>query len=901
MENKDWPRIEELFHEVFDMAAEERAAYLDRACPDAPALRAEVESLILTFHKQREFMEYPALNLGLKAMAEGVVQHPLTDKLIGSYKILKPLGKGGMGEVYLAEDVRLNRKVALKFLSNSLLNDSWAKRRLIKEAQAVAKVDHPNICTVHGLEEHDGYSFIVMQYIEGETLASLIHEGRLESKQVPQLAFQIASALAEAHSYGILHRDIKPQNIMVTAAGQAKVLDFGLAKTVQQKSPLSPVDSTSQDPHSGLVIGTVSYMSPEQLRAERLDLRSDIFSFGIVLYEMISGHNPFACGSNADTIAAILTSKPEPLKDFSPDIPAHLARITNKCLRMDREQRYQSASELLLNFESPRKAAWHLAPRLPYVHVGPRFLMALLFLVVIIGAVLFSPRARVQTLAVLPIVNQHADMQYLTEGLTENLVRKLSRFSSVKVKAPNAVPFYKGQDTDPQKVGIDLNADVVLSGEIIQNSDSFLLHVSLLRTADGAQVWQGTYSMSQAAGQNLPEELISRVASELNLPLNEVEKELLTARQTENPEAFRLYLLGRHYWRKRNRDNIKKAIEYFKQAINLDPVYALAHAGLADSYVLLNSVAFGSMPTREAMSQARAAARAALEINPSLCEGHTAMGVILLRYDWKWQEAEKEFKLAIELNPDYPPAHFWYSHLLALMGRFPESIAESEAAAELDPFSPLSYQNHGRAFYYSGNYDKALEYYLKVLEDHPENLSALNGLGLIYQQKGLLKDSVAVFERLYNYSKQYGAAPLGYAYARVGRKADAEKILQELEDLSKYAYISAQEKAIICVGLGKKDQAFQLLQEACDERYASLPFLLIEPVIDPLRSDPRFAELVRCVGMETRVPPLLGYVFNPIEHSYATRPHLSARPRVISLLRTSRRRPLLSAAGGRPG
>jgi serine/threonine protein kinase/Tfp pilus assembly protein PilF len=852
MEHKDWPQIEDLFHRAVSLTADERDTFLVRACCGNLSLRTEVESLIAAFENESELLEQPAFSLGMKVLSTDFPEESLVGKLIGTYRILGTLGKGGMGEVYLAEDSRLDRKIALKFLSNKFVDDAWARRQLVKEAQAVAKLDHPNICAVYGYEEADGHNFIVMQYCEGETLAPLISKG-LEPKQIPNLAIKIVSAMVEAHSHGIIHRDIKPQNIIVTTSGQVKVLDFGLAKLVQQRqSVLGAGDSESLSSQVGLVIGTVSYMSPEQLRAERLDFRSDIFSFGIVLYEMISGKNPYSRESNAEVISAILATEPGPITKLPPALPAGISRIVQKCLKKDREQRYHSASELLLELEGlhklkPAARQWQtfISRRTPAI-----LALALLVLVALVSLYyLTAGSPKVRSLAVLPITTKSSDVEsrLLSDGLTEGLISKLSGLSSLHVKAPTVVPSYESEDIARVRAGRDFNVDAVIFGTIEPDGNSQKLQVRLVRASDGSLIWQDEQLLRSSGILRLLEEISSKVVASMHVAMSEEEKKRLATQQTGNPDAFKLYVLGRHYLNNRNElGNSDKARTSFDQAIRLDPFYAQAYAGLADYYLVSTTIAYGAVSTKEAMDKARAAARKALEIDSTLCEAHTSLGTLKLRYDWNWQEAEREFKWALELNPDYAPAHYWYSNLLAVTGRFKEAIAESETTQTLDPFSPTSQMNLGRAYYYDQQYEKATVCLTKRLTEDQSDRNAAYILGFVYLSEGLVKESVALFEKLYAQDKQLGAAALGYAYSKSGRKNDAIAILNELEDNSKFGHVPVQDKALIYIGLNDKDRAFALLEEACKEHFASLPYLLIEPYLASIRSDPRFDELAKC-------------------------------------------------------
>ncbi len=851
MKTEDWQQIEDLFHEALNVEAAQRSAYVLAACNGDEALRLEVESLLGAFEQEHSFMEQPVMSLGMKVLSDDPVEE-LSGKTIGSYKIVRQLGRGGMGEVYLAEDQKLNRNVALKFFTSHHTDDVWMRRQLTKEARAVASLEHPNICAIHGIEQADGYDFIVMQYIEGETLDSLMAKGTLELNRILDLGDQIISALAAAHSHGIIHRDIKPQNIMVTADGQIKVLDFGLAKVVQQKQNMErAVEDQSQLSQTGLIVGTVAYMSPEQLRAEELDFRSDIFSVGILLYELISGKNPYKPNkqtSQAETISATLTSCPPPLAHPATRIPPTLNALVHKCLEKGKERRYQSANDLrsaLNTFKSTSRRRFHLSRRAVAA-------FALLLLLAVGLSLAYVRLTRVQTLAVLPLINESPDSnnEYLSAGLTASLVNQLSRLSSLRVKAPSFPNGYQAESMGLKKLGLLLNVDTLLVRKIKQSGEAVVLQINLVNTADGSSLWQEEYTVPIAELARLQNEIFEKIISILHLSVSGDERRLVAKGRTENSKAFELYLQGRHYWSKRSKENIQKAIDYFTEATDADPLYALAWTGLADSYTMLPTVAYGTMPTKDAMSKAKAAARRALEIDETLCEAHISMGVIKLKSDWNWQEAEREFKRAIELNPDNASAHFWYTELLTVTGRFQEAIAESEIARGIDPLSPPVNMNMGRSLYRARDYDRAIEYLKRTLVDDPKNASALYVLGYAYQQKGMSKEAIEIFEKIYANDQMIGAAPLGYAYARAGRKAEALEILRVIEEHSKNKYVPAQERAIIYMGLDDKDQAFSWLEKSFEEHFAPLIYLTSDPVFDSLRSDARFADLARRINLQ---------------------------------------------------
>ncbi|HEY0375635.1 MAG TPA: protein kinase [Pyrinomonadaceae bacterium] len=851
MEVKDWERIETLFHAALRLDAEARAAYLEHACPGDEALRAEVESLLTAFRGRENFMEEPAFDLGLKVLFDSKAES-LAGKVIGPYQILDRLGEGGMGEVYLAEDTRLGRKVALKFLSSKLVGDNWARRQLVKEAQSVAMLEHPNICAIHGFEEADGHNFIIMQYVEGDTLAALIGGQPLGVAQAISYATQLASAVAEAHAHGIIHRDLKPQNIVVTPAGQVKVLDFGLAKTVQLKHEAGPLtDDTSQVSKTGLVAGTVAYMSPEQLRAERLDFRSDIFSLGAVLYETVSGKRPFARNSHAEIISAILTSRPPPLTcDDGDVVPSELSRIIFKCLEKDKEQRYQSASELLYELRSlhERGELSRRGWRRPALRVAALLLLALL--VAALFLVGLRPR-KAHTLAVLPIVNVSADpaMDPLSEGLTEDLIDKLSHLSTLRVKAFTAVSGYRGRQQDPLEVGASLRVDAVLAGTLDQQGDLLVLQIRLLDMSDGSQLWGEKYSVQPDQVLDLQEKVSEGVASRLAPEAGENERKFLASRPTQNHEALNEYYQGRNLWEKRTKDNIHEIKAHYERAIQIDASFAKPYAGLADYYMQLNTPAFGNMPAEEVLKKARYMALKAVGLDDSLPEAHTSLGVVKLRFEWNWAEAEKEFTRAIALNPDDAWPHYWYSQLLSITGRPDDAIAQSRQASDLAPFSPAAKLGVCRALYFARQYDPAANCSGEVLADDANNVIAQYILSYVYLKRRAYPDAIKILEKLYAKDKSLAAAPLGFAYGKSGEAGKAAEVLKDVQEMSKPDYSLSQERAIIYTGLGDRDRAFEWLERSHAEHFTTLIFLTTDPIYDDLHPDSRFADLARRLNL----------------------------------------------------
>jgi serine/threonine-protein kinase len=855
----DLRQIEEIFHGAMTVDVDSRSHYLDSACEKDAELRREVESLVSAYESDSGMLEENAVTLALRLMG-AQAEDSMVGQEVGPYRILSALGHGGMGSVYLAEDRRLDRKVALKFLSGDFIMDSWAKRQLIREAQAVAKLDHPNICPVYGFEEMGSHSFIVMQYIEGQTLAELIRTRSIKSAQIIPLAQQIASALANAHAHGIIHRDIKPKNIMVTPFGQVKVLDFGLAKTMPKPFE-EATESLSQLSKEGVLVGTVAYMSPEQLRGEKLDFRSDIFSLGTVLYEMACGKNPYAHKTNAEIISAIMSREPESLRQVSIQCPKDLELIVNKCLRKDRAERYQSAAELLIDFDNVQKGIALPQPIQRYLNIRYAALAAMLLLVAVVTIFIYQTWASAgHTLAVLPIICEDVEPtgQCMGPAMTENLVRALSRRHGLRVTSSRVAPSLFGpQAASPEKVGRDLNADTVLFGRIRRGENGLVLTTRLESVKDGSRIAEENYPLDIDKMALLEQRLSLETAFYLQLPMNEEDRNLfsaLAAQQNRNAEAMELYLGGRIYWSKRDGQNIQKAIDNFKQAVDKDPLYAKAYAGLADCYVLMNTVAYGTLATRDAMTKAEWAAKQALKIDDSLAEAHNAYAAVLMKGHWDWENAEKEFKRAIAINPDYSPAHWGYSNLLATTGRFSEAIAESALARDQDPFSAPAIMNYCRVLYFARQFDQASACFDRLAQEQPTYTAGRYVQGALYIQQGRTDEATKIYEEIYAKNTAHGAAMLGFCYGLANRRADAERVLGELQEVQKQQYVPPQEFAIIYLGLNDLNHAVPLFRQAIADKFPPSQTIFIDPLFDRLRADPAFGAMAREVRLPSRTP-----------------------------------------------
>ena len=852
MAHKDLTQVESVFHAALELPVAERRAYIQQACNGDEALLAEVSSLLLSVESSNGFMEQPALTAGLNVLLN-TSKDSLLGKSLGVYKIISPLGQGGMGDVYLAEDTRLNRKVALKFLSMEFVADNWAKRQLLKEAQSVAMLDHPNICQVYEIEDYEERSFIVMQYVKGTTLADLIHERSLTVDEVLSLAKQIVSALSEAHAHGVIHRDIKPRNIMVTTTQQVKMLDFGLAKTVQRIKGLEVDDSISNMSQAGFRLGTVPYMSPEQLREERLDYRSDVFSVGIVLYEMLSGKNPFARENYADTISAILSNDPAPFEKSELQRTLGLHRIIRKCLEKKSEDRYQSATDLLIDLESVGNGTVEIRStpaKVPATRrIRPWLALAAAVLLSFVAFFIYAQITRTKSVAILPIVNEIGDpgLQYIADGLTETMNAKLSRQSTLRVRPPTLLAGYTGKEIDPRQIASEVGADALLVGSIGGTAERQTLSVKLVNGSDGTPLWEQQYPLDMANIFAIEADISQKITATMEFMSSDDQRRLKEVLGPADAEARKYYWLGWHHWKNRGNDyaNLGEAIKHFNKAIQLAPTYAEAYASMAECYAYSNVVAYGSAATRDAMSRAARAAKDAIGLNDKLPEAHSALATVLMKYYWDWAEAEKEFQEAIKLNPEYAPAHYGYSVLLTIRGRPEEAIAQGRMAVDLDPFSPATNLNYCRAIWFARKYDESIACFDKLIIDFPDYATGKYVRGWMIFHLGRQQEATAHFEDIYNRNKRLGGAALGWAYGEMGRRADAQRVLDEMMALPKEVNLPAQEIALIYYGMGDMDNALVWFEKSAAEHFSPLAFLTVDPIFERLRADPRFMEMFR--------------------------------------------------------
>lgn len=906
--NDDWQKVRKIFDSAIRRQPEERREFVRGACGEDESLLAEVESLLASLDGAESFLETPAVAKVADVIAEETATKKLKrGKRFNHYEIVECIGAGGMGEVYLAEDKKLDRRVAVKILNERFSREESNLKRFVQEAKAASALNHPNILVIHEIGEANQAHYIVSEYVKGETLREILR-GNSSPKlsEILDIAIQIAAALHAAHEAHLAHRDIKPENVMIRPDGFVKVLDFGLAKLVERKnkSVLNLEDSTAAPNQTakGVILGTINYMSPEQAKGERVDERTDIFSLGVLIYEMIAGRTPFAGDSMSETFANLINKEPPPLSRFSPNAPDALRRIVSKMLRKRTDERYQTMKDVLTDLRDLREnlkadeklarvaaigatevleiggtndaaaissdengGAAHQQSGAEYIvgeiknHKRAFFVAALAVLLVSIGIGwrLYENRSastdvaarQINSIAVLPFENGSGDanLDYLSDGLSESLIDKLSQLAQLKVIARSSSFKYRGANIDLPDAANKLGVQAIVTGRIARVGDDLIVRVEMIDAGENRQLWSEQYNRKAVDLLGIQQEIAQTASEKLRLRLSGAQEQQLAKRETESPQAYELVLKGRYIATQPGTDNWKKVVEYMQQAVVADPGYALARAELANWYLALavNSVA----DPKEYLPKAEAEARRALELDPNLPEAQFALGR-LMKARWQWEDALRELRRGVELDPNSARARRYYMELLNILGRHDEAIAEARRAKELDPLSSGSDFSVAYQYYFARRYDAAISEAKKLVEVAP-NADALYVLfGSAYAEKGEFNEAVRAFReaiRLGNKTTSIQIS-LGAAHARGGEGEEARRILQELEATKEY--VSPGELAILYGALGDKEKAFQTLEAAFDARDLQLQNLAVDPAYDSLRGDLRFDELIRRVGLK---------------------------------------------------
>ena len=876
----DLEKIEEIYHAALEKTPAERAGFLAEVCGDDEDLRHEVESLLAFDEEAEDFIETPPNALAAEFI--GGKTNGFVGREFNHYRVLSLLGTGGMGEVYLAEDAKLERRVALKILPTEFANDEARMSRFVREAKSASALNHPNIITIHEIGESGGVNYISTEFIEGETLSTKIKKQPLDVQTALEIAVQIASALDTAHKAGIIHRDIKPENIMIRPDGLVKILDFGIAKLGRRDeeterktdglndliapSLLRSVAPSHLLTKTGVIIGTASYMSPEQAKGKKVDARSDIFSFGIVFYEMLTGRRAFQGKTALETVGSILKDEPAPLKEFLPDISAELENIVEKMLKKNADERFQTAGDLLTelknlrlenNFQSAaRNDSESVKTQLmnaPSTAITGAFkkhkfgtIAAAVLILVLLGVGLryfvFSTLggATVDSLAVLPF--QNAADEFLGDGIAETLINNFTKIPELRVMARNSAFRYRGRDSETQIIGKELGVTSILTGRITQEADKISIQIDLVNAADGTQIFGNRYDGKPSELLDIQQKIVRDVAARLTKKEQQASK-----KYTDSAEAYEFYLRGRYLLNKRTADELKRAIQEFKQAIDRDPNFALAYVGLANGYALLEE--YAGTPATETLPQAKRFAQRALELDDSLAEAYAALGFINSSL-WEWTEAERDFKRAIELNPNLSTANHWYCAFLLQTGRIDDALREIKRAQELDPLSSIVNVNVGLAYLANSDNDSAVHELEKIIALDPNYWTARSWLGAAYSERGDHEKAFVELQKGVELSKRAGRALsfLGYALAKNGKRAEALEIVRELEEKYKRQEATVQNIAVVYAGLGDKDRAFEWLEKNFTEHSGELGRIRWYPQFKALRDDPRYKSLLQRMG-----------------------------------------------------
>jgi serine/threonine protein kinase/Flp pilus assembly protein TadD len=861
MKPERFQQVETIFQAALKRDPASRASFLDGACLDDDELRKEVESLLAAHDEAGSFIHTPAVEAAAELMAD---EHSdsLTGQSLGQYKIISRIGAGGMGEVYLAQDSRLGRKVALKLLPDLFASDAERLSRFKREARAASALNHPNVATIYEIGETAVSNYIAMEFVEGETLATKINGKPLDSGAILDIAAQITDALDEAHTKGITHRDIKSANIMLTVRGQVKVLDFGLAKISanEQAEASKPIMTATTEP--GLVMGTVQYMSPEQALGQAVDSRSDLFSLGIVMYEMATGRLPFSGTTAVETIEQIRHSQPQAIARLNYEIHPELERIIRKCLEKDRERRYQSAKDLLIDLKNLKRdsdatAAIVAKGSLTSSKNFRRYALLAVIVIVALGFAIYfwkasdksQPATNIKSMAVLPfkpLVAEQRD-EILEVGMADTLITKLSSLKQIVVRPLTSVRKYTDAQQDALAAGRELQVEAVLDGSTQRLNDRLRVTVRLFNVKDGAVLWADKFDGKSTDIFALQDSILARLTEALALkPSSEGEKQL-AKRYTTNIEAYQLYAQGRARWSTFH--ETQDSLKYFNAALEKDPTYALAYAGLANAYSIMGI--YGPISPREAYPQAREAALKALQLDDNLAAAHVALGAVKILEEWDWQGAGQQLRRAIEIEPNNVDAHNLYSYYLQAIGQADVAVDEMRRAHEIDPVWHIPAGDLAFSFLLARRYDEAIGYAQEYLKLNPKYTFMINILGRAYEEKGMMEQAIATFQQTLAIqpNSRYAKYSLGCIYAKLGRRSEALAIIKEFQDdqskwIEKPNYLAA-----IYAALGDKEQAFVWLEKAYQEHTPRMWVFRLDPRYDSLRSDERFKAFLRRVNL----------------------------------------------------